>query len=321
MRFAATSPPRLITLVLLSALSILPVNMFLPSLATMAGDFGVDYALVNLSVAGYAGVAAVLQLLLGPLSDRYGRRPVLLGGLATFVLASLGCALAADIWTFLACRLLQGAVVSGYAVSLAVIRDTTEARRAASLIGYVAMAWAVAPMLGPLLGGTLEQYLGWRASFWTFVVLGAALFALCWTDLGETNRQRSQSLAAQFFAYPELLRSARFWAHALCMAFSTGAFYAFLGGVPLVASTHFDLSASALGLAMGSITAGFMLGSFLSGRYAQRFPLAAMMLAGRIVACSGLLAGLVVRFITSRLNINSCFSGSCCNSLFFIRRD
>jgi Bcr/CflA subfamily drug resistance transporter len=260
----------------------------------MAADFRVDYALVNLSIAGFAGVAAVLQLIMGPLSDRYGRRPVLLTGLAIFVAASVGCALASDIWIFLGFRMLQGAVVCAYAVSLAVIQDTAGPRKAASLIGYVAMAWAVAPMLGPLLGGLLDQLLGWRASFWTFVALGGGLFVLCWFDLSETNQARADSLASQLLAYPELLRSARFWAYALCMAFSTGAFYAFLGGAPLVAASAFGLSTVELGVAMGSITGGFMFGSFLSGRYAGRFQLSTMMIAGRLVACGGLLLGLLV---------------------------
>jgi MFS transporter, DHA1 family, multidrug resistance protein len=181
---AATSPPRLLTLVLLTALSVLSLNMFLPSLPGIASDLEADYALVSLSIAGYLAITALLQLVMGPLSDRFGRRPVLLTGLAVFVLASLVCALATDIWTFLAFRVLQGAIISGAALSRAVIRDMVPAQEAASLMGYVAMAMAIAPMLGPMLGGALDQLLGWRASFFTFFALGIAVFGLCWADLG-----------------------------------------------------------------------------------------------------------------------------------------
>jgi predicted MFS family arabinose efflux permease len=149
-------------------------------------------------------------------------------------------------------------------------------------------------MLAPLLGGVLDELLGWRASFWTFVFLGGGLFTLCWIDLSETNQARADSMVSQLLAYPELLRSSRFWAYALCMAFSTGAFYAFLGGAPLVAASAFGLSTVELGVAIGSITGGFMFGSFLSGRYAGRFQLSTMMIAGRLVACGGLLLGLLV---------------------------
>jgi len=294
MYFSATSPPKMLTLVLLTALSVLSLNMFLPSLSNMARDFQTDYALVNLSIAGYLAITAVLQLIMGPLSDRYGRRPVLLAGLAIFVLASLGCALATDIWIFLGFRVVQGAIISGAALSSAVVRDMVPAQEAASLMGYIAMAMAIAPMLGPMFGGALDELFGWRASFWTYAGLGAALLVLCWVDLGETNKAPSDTFAKQFQSYPELIRSRRFWGYAVCTAFSTGAFYAFLSGIPLVAQTVFDLPPAKLGVYMGTITAGFFLGSFLSGRYAKRFALTTMMISGRIVACGGLLLGLTL---------------------------
>ncbi len=294
MYFPATSPPKMLTLVLLTALSVLSLNMFLPSLSNMAQDFQTDYALVNLSIAGYLAITAVLQLIMGPLSDRYGRRPVLLAGLTIFVLASLGCAMATDIWIFLGFRVIQGAIISGAALSSAVVRDMVPAQEAASLMGYIAMAMAIAPMLGPMFGGALDQLFGWRASFWAFAGLGAAVLVLCWVDLGETNKAPSDTFANQFQSYPELIRSRRFWGYALCTAFSTSAFYAFLSGIPLVAQTVFELPPARLGVYMGTITAGFFLGSFLSGRYAKRFALTTMMISGRIVACGGLLLGLTL---------------------------
>ena len=103
MKYAA-SPPRFFTLVFVTGLSVVSLNMFLPSLANIAREFDAEYSVVSLSIAGYLAVNAVLQLVIGPLSDRYGRRPVLLAGLAVFALASVGCMLAADVWTFLASR-------------------------------------------------------------------------------------------------------------------------------------------------------------------------------------------------------------------------
>ncbi len=294
MRFAATSPPRLLTLILLTGVSVLSLNMFLPSLTNMAADFHVDYGLISFSIAGYLGVTAVLQLIIGPLSDRFGRRPVQLAALLIFTLASAVCAVTEDIWTFLAFRVCQGAVISGWVTSLAIVRDTRPPQEAASLIGYISMAMAVSPMLGPMLGGALDALFGWRASFVTYFGLGLALFALCWADLGETNQARSASFGEQLRSYPALLGSERFWGYALCMSFSTGAFYCFLAGAPLVATKLYGLSTEVLGIAMGSITAGFMFGSFLSGRFAKRHALTTMMIGGRIVACSGLLAGLAL---------------------------
>lgn len=290
---AAATPPRLSTLVLLSGLSVLSLNMFLPSLSNIAETFQADYALVNLSVAGYLVVTAVLMLIMGPLSDRFGRRPVILAGLVIFIMASLGCALAPNVWLFLAFRMFQGAVIAG-ALSPAVIRDMVPPQAAASQIGYVAMAMAVAPMLGPMFGGLLDELFGWRASFVVFIALGSAVLALCWSDLGETNKAPSETFMTQFTTYPALLRSRRYWGYALCMAFSTGGFYIFLSGSPLVAGSELKLSTASLGFYMGTITGGFAVGSFLSGRYAKRFALTTMVIAGRLAACAGLSAGLVL---------------------------
>jgi Bcr/CflA subfamily drug resistance transporter len=309
MRYSATSPPRIFTLVLLTALSVLSLNMFVPSLSNMAEDFHTDYALVNLSIAGYLAITAVLQLIMGPLSDRYGRRPVLLTGLAIFALASLGCAQASNIWVFLGFRILQGAIISGSALSQAVVRDMVPAREAASLMGYIAMAMAVAPMLGPMLGGVLDQLFGWQASFLTFTGMGVALFMLCWIDLGETNERPSETFTKQFQTYPHLFRSRRFWGYALCTAFSIGAFFAFLSGIPLVARTVLELPPAELGFYMGTISVGFFLGSFLSGRYSKRHQLTTMMIFGRVVACAGLLLGLGL-FLAGMVNAISLFGAT-----------
>lgn len=296
MQANSSKPPALFILILLCGLSVVSLNMFLPSLANIADEFRADYALVNLSIAGYAAITAMLQLIVGPMSDRYGRRPVMLAAIAIFVIASCGCLLARDIWTFLIFRMMQAAIISGYTISLAIVRDLYASKKAAGVIGYMAMAWAIAPMLGPMVGGMLDELFGWRASFWVFAAMGSALLALCWFDLRETNMEPSDTFKAQVQTYPELVRSRRFWGYALCMAFSTGAFYVFLGGAPLVASSVFQISTAELGIYMGTITAGFVFGSFLSGRFAARFALTTTMIAGRLVACLGLSAGLMLWF-------------------------
>jgi len=290
---AASAPPKLFTLVLLSGLSVVSLNMFLPSLSNIAAEFQTSYRLLaSVSIAGYAAMTTVLQLLIGPLSDRVGRRPVVLVSLVIFVVASLGCLLALDVWAFLLFRTMQAAIVSGFALSRVIIRDTEPAQKAASLMGYLSIAWAIAPMLAPMLGGAFDQLFGWRANFWAFLGFGAAVSVLCWLDLGETNKNPSETFTKQFKAFPSLFRSRRFWGYSLCMAFSMGALYAFLAAAPLVATTVFQMSPATLGFYMGSTAAGFILGSFVSGRFAALYPLTTMMVAGRVVACAGLAAGL-----------------------------
>jgi MFS family permease len=213
---AASAPPKLFTLVLLSGLSVVSLNMFLPSLSNIAAEFQTSYRLLaSVSIAGYAAMTTVLQLLIGPLSDRVGRRPVVLVSLVIFVVASLGCLLALDVWAFLLFRTMQAAIVSGFALSRVIIRDTEPAQKAASLMGYLSIAWAIAPMLAPMLGGAFDQLFGWRANFWAFLGFGAAVLVLCWLDLGETNKNPSETFTKQFKAFPSLFRSRRFWGYSL----------------------------------------------------------------------------------------------------------
>ncbi|WP_299883115.1 multidrug effflux MFS transporter [uncultured Sulfitobacter sp.] len=288
------TPPHLLTLILLTGFSPLSLNMFMPSLANIANDLATDYAMVSLAVSASLAVTAVIQLVIGPLSDRIGRRPVLLVAVFIFACASAGCVLAQDIETFLFFRVFQGGMTAGYTLSMAIVRDTRTEREAVSLIGYIGMSMAIAPMLGPMLGGLLDTAFGWRAIFVFYTVSGFILFALCWIDLGETRPDTSPGTDAPPLKAGALLSEPLFWAFSLCGAFSVGAFYIFLTGAPLVALSQFGVTTAELGVYIGTITVGFMVGGFLSGRYGARYELTTMMLAGRIVACSGLAAGLVL---------------------------
>jgi Bcr/CflA subfamily drug resistance transporter len=290
----AQSPPHIITLVFASALAVLSLNMFLPSLPQMAEDFSTDYAVVNLSVALYLIVSGVLQLIMGPLSDRFGRRPLMLVSLAIFALASIGCVLAETVWVFLGFRMLQGAAIAGQVISRAAIRDMYDPKEAASKLGYVTMSMALAPMLGPMLGGQLDILFGWRSSFLLYALMGLGMVVLLWADLGETNTTRSATFGAQMRQYPLLFASRRFWGYALCASFSIGAFYAFITGAPLVAASWFDLNPAQLGLGIGIITGGFMLGNYVTGRMAAHAGLTTLILLGRIVATLGPAGGLLL---------------------------
>lgn len=293
---AARTPPRFVTLALMAAVSVLSFNMIAPSLTAIAETFGATYARTSFAVSGFLAVTAVLTLLLGPLSDRYGRRPVLLCGVSVFCVASIGAALAQDINTFLLYRTLQATIAAGSVISSAVVRDVSEADEAASRLGYLSMAMAVAPMLAPMIGGLLDQAFGWRAVFWAYSAAGLLLLTLCWCDAGETNTQTARSFAEQFRAYPDLLLSRMFWAYALVMSCGIGAFYVFIAGAPLVAGQAYGISAATLGIGLGTITAGFFLGSFASGRVAQRIGIPRMILLGRLVPVVGVGSVLLISF-------------------------
>jgi MFS transporter, DHA1 family, multidrug resistance protein len=286
------APPRLATLMLLSALSALPVNMILPSLPNIAATFQADFALVNLSVAGYGIVQALTVMIAGAISDRYGRRPVALTAISIFIVASVGCALAGNIGMFLLFRAMQASIVVCYSIALVMIKETSGDGKVASRIGYVAMGWAIAPMIGPSLGGLLDEFFGWRAIFVVFVILGAAVLVMSMRELRETAASSSRSNANYLASYRQLLSSARFWAYTLCMACSMGTLYVFFGGAPLVVGQSLGGSTAQLGFFMGMVPVGFILGSYLAGRYASRAPLATTLVVARLLTCIGLSVGL-----------------------------
>lgn len=291
----AVAPPRLITLILLSALAVLPVNMILPSLPNIAATFQADFALVNLSVAGFAIVTALIEAIGGAISDRFGRRPVVLISLSIFIAASIGCVLAPNIAVFLFFRAMQACIAPCYSVALVVIKESSDEGEAASKFGYLAMGWALAPMVGPLFGGSLDELFGWRSSFVVFAILGAAAFTLSVRELKAIPQPRSKN--RYLTSYIQLLGSARFWAYTLCMACSMGVLYIFLGGAPLVVGNALGGSSAKLGLYMGLVPTGFILGSYLAGRFASQRSLGTVLISARLVTCTGLLVGLILAML------------------------
>lgn len=275
-----TTPPHISTLILLAALPALSLNMFLPSIPAMADHFNVEYHVMQLSISLYLATTAVVQLLIGPLSDRYGRRPIIQWGGAIFIIATLGCILAPNATVFLTFRILQAVLATGMVLSRAVVRDMVPADQAASMIGYVTMGVSLSPMVGPFFGGLLDTYFGWQATFWVLLVLGVMLLALSWADLGETSTTKSASFSAQFKQYPELFLSRRFWGYGLSATFAAGAFFAYLGGAPFIGKELFHMNAIWLGVSFGAVSTGYMAGNFISGRFSMRIGMNRMILLG-----------------------------------------
>ncbi|MCY0095518.1 multidrug effflux MFS transporter [Hoeflea ulvae] len=288
------TPPHIVTLVVISGLSALNMNLFLPSLPGIAAYYQADYAVVQLAVSGYLAFTALLQLIIGPLSDRYGRRPVMLTGLLIFLLATALAPFAPTVESFLAFRMLQAGVVSGMVLSRAIVRDMVGTDQAASMIGYVTMGMTLAPMIGPVMGGVLEDLFGWQSSFALLFVLGLATLALVIADLGESNLSRSPSMLRQFGAYPELFRSRRFWGYTLTATFASGSFFSFLGGGPFVATAILGMNPTQLGFYFVFIALGYMSGNFLSGRFARQMGINRMMIAGCILATFGMALSLLL---------------------------
>jgi len=285
--------PKLAILIFLAALSVLPLGMVVPSLPHIADALGSNYAAVNLAIASYALMSALTHVVAGVLSDRFGRRPVALIALCIFCGASLICSLAPDIGTFLVFRTLQGVVIACYAVAMAAIRDTSDERQATSRIAIVSSAWALAPMLGPAIGGTLDVLFGWRANFFVFAVLGLSGILLSTRGFHET-KARNPAATFRLRAWLGPMKSRSFWGYAICMVFSMGTLYVFLGAAPLAARSFGVGSAIAVGALMGLVPAAFILGSTCAARYGKHTTPPVLMVGGRLVTLFGLCAGLLL---------------------------
>ena len=292
-----TTPPHILTLTLLAGISALNMSIFLPSLSGMTDYFGTSYATMQIAVSGYLLATAVLQFVIGPISDKIGRRPVVLVSLAIFVFATLSAMLSTTAETFLFFRLLQAAVATSISLSRAIVRDMFDDRKAASMIGYVTMGMALVPMLGPVLGGAIDQAFGWQMIFFALSLMGLGVLALSYFDLGETVRGGGTAFSDQLRTYPEIITSPRFWGYTAAAAFGSGAFFALLGGASYVSSTVFNLSPFWSGVAIGAPAIGYATGNGLSGRFTERFGINRMALAGTIITLCGLIVSLILTLL------------------------
>ena len=289
-----STPPHILTLVSLAGMAALSMNIFLPSLPGMTAYFDTTYAIMNLSISMYLAFTALLQLFIGPISDQVGRRPVVLISFVIFFIATIGCLLSTSIEVFLIFRMLQAFIVTGMVLSRAIVRDIVEDEKAASMIGYVTMGMAIVPMFAPAIGGFLNDLFGWKANFSMLLFIGIIIAAFAYFDLGETNNNISKGFSKQFKEYPELFKSKRFWAYCFTTVFASGSFFSFIGGAPFVSTNSFELSSSAFGIYFGVTTLGYVVGSFISGKFSERFGIHFMLLQGSWITALGLFLSLFI---------------------------
>lgn len=263
-----------VLVVALTALGPLSTDFYLPALPAIARALDTDSAGVQLTLSVYLLGFGAGQLLVGPLSDRFGRRPVMLWGMLVFVLASVVCALADSITTLVVARLLQAfGACAGPVLGRAVVRDIYGPAESARMLSHVSTATALAPLLAPLFGGWLTALWGWRATFVALTVYAVMLMLAVWLLLKETNRHPD----------PHAMRPARMWenyrtlladpVYRSALLIGCGAFaalFAFISGSPFVFIEHFGMSPQQMGLAFGLNVTGFMLGSTLSARLSRR---------------------------------------------------
>jgi len=290
LRAKQIAPRRLLPLLMaMTAIGPATLNILVPALPGLAARLGSDTGTVQLTLTLYLLSLAVAQLLLGPLSDRFGRRPVVLAGLALSVAASLAAFAAASIHALIVARVVQAAGAStGIVIGRAIIRDLYERERAAAMIGLVTTAMVIAPMISPLVGGILDTAFGWEAIFLFIAAFSGAVLVWALRVLPETRpTHMAHALGLLVEQWRALLGSAKFHGYVLCAALGSAPFFTFLGGGPHVVVTLMGRTSAEYGLWFAVTSLGYMSGNFTASRLSQRFGIDAMIMAGVVFELTG----------------------------------
>ncbi len=245
-----------------------------PTLAAVAGYFHVGHGQAQYLIATYLFGLGVGQPLAGALSDRVGRRPVMLAGFSLFTLASLGCMLSTNFSVLLVLRVFQALGVSvGTVGSRAIVRDTHDALGAVQALAWIGAAMGIAPVLGPVIGGLLGAWAGPPAVFMASALLGFGITVALGMHLEETRSGialATQPTAGWLTSYRQLLGSGVFMGYTLMYAFTQGCFFAFLAVGAIVFQEHLGLAQQAFGLIWGAMGSLYIGGAALAWRLSRR---------------------------------------------------
>ncbi len=290
-RFAAESTATSAMLVGLVAMMAISTDLYLPSLPAIARDLRVDVAAAQLTLSAFLIGIAGGQLVLGPLSDRFGRRPVLIGATLCYTLASIACAFATDIDRLVAARVMQAiGACAGGVVGRAVVRDGYGRERAARVLALIGSAMSVVPAIGPIVGGFVETYAGWRWNFALLTGFGSMLFVAILVGLPETNRYKDAKatqparLLVNFIA---IARTRSFLAYALAGAASYAGMFAFISGSSFVFVDVLHTTPRAFGFYFALAVFGYFLGTQVTARLTMRLGIDAMLRLSGLVMLAG----------------------------------
>ncbi|MEJ2119906.1 MAG: multidrug effflux MFS transporter [Alphaproteobacteria bacterium] len=280
---ATVSKFLLFLLVALTALGPMSMQIFLPALPAIRSSYGVSAATAQMTLSVSMLAIALATLVYGPLSDRYGRRSMVILGLVFFLAGSALCAAAPDIWTLIVGRMLQGAGgASGMVLARAIVRDLYDRERSASIIAYLTTAMVLAPMVSPTIGGVLTDWASWRASFIFAGCVGVIVAALVLARMPETHTERDpiEGFKSFFGGFGRLLAQPIYCGYVLHAAFVLGVFFAFMSGAPYIMVDVMKRPATEYGLYFFMVSGGFMFGGLTAGRISARVGVDRMIVLG-----------------------------------------
>ncbi len=273
------------------AFGLLAMTICLPSMQEWGPIFGTGQAAVQLTFSGYVVAYGSLQLLYGPLSDRLGRKKVLLFGLAVAGIGSVLAALAPDLPTLVAARVLQGAgSAAGMVVGRAMVQDLFQGPERTRVMAYVGMAMGLCPPLATIVGGQLHVRLGWQANFVVMAALAAVLFVAAWRGLPDHQKATTVQphwLRAMLSSYARLGRERAFILYVAVLSMATATFYAFLGGAPIVLCSY-GVGPDGIGYYIMCVPGAYIVGNYLTSHLVHRAGERTMMRVGQGFTLGGI---------------------------------
>jgi DHA1 family bicyclomycin/chloramphenicol resistance-like MFS transporter len=288
---APASKIMLLLLVTMTGVAPISLYMLVPALPVLASSFGRDISIAQMTVSLYMVGLGCSQIIMGPLSDRFGRRPVLLAGLSLMVIASIGCMFAQTLPQLIAARFLQAlGGASGMVISRAIIRDLYGRERIGAMISLVIAVMMIAQMLSPLAGGLLETNFGWRAIFYAITAAALLIAIGIAVLLPETRRLRNPEARIGFLGDVRSLFSSRaFVGYVLCQVLASSIIFAFAGGGPYVVVTQMGRSSVEYGAWFATSGFAFLIGNLACVRFAPRHSLEVLIWLGLGVQITGAL--------------------------------
>lgn len=286
----------LAVLSMLMGFASISTDLYLPAMPLMAQSLVAETGMIELTISGYLIGFSLGQLLWGPISDRYGRRPSVAAGLVLFVIGSAGCALATSAQLLIAWRVVQAVgACAGVALSRAMVRDLYQGNRAAQMLSTLITVMAIAPLIGPTVGGQIAALAGWRAIFWVLVGVGLVTLLSLMTipETLPTASRNQEHLGRAMLRYLTLLKNRRLLGYVGTGAFLYAGMYAYIAGTPFAYISYYHVPVQKYGLLFAVGIVGIMLANMLNARLVLRHGYDRVLLVG---CYAGAFSALVTAF-------------------------
>ncbi|MBX9836950.1 MAG: multidrug effflux MFS transporter, partial [Silvanigrellaceae bacterium] len=272
-----SSTLKIFILILIVSLSTFSTDTYVPSLPHMVNDLNTTQALIQLTLSFYMIGFAISMLTCGCLSDRFGRRPILLGGISLYIISTFICIFASNVWILIIARFFQAlGGCCGIVIGRTIVRDSFEKKDQIKVFTYISTGMAISPAIAPIIGGTLQSYWGWRSSFVFLFIVSTLVLIFAYYKLEETNKElnpKATNLVNLFKNYKIMLTNKMYMGYTLTIAFAWCVFFSFISSSSFIFQDIIGVSPVVYGIIFGFVSFGYISGTVLARKMSNEIPL------------------------------------------------